>query len=191
MEILQNFSVVFGENGVGKSAICDVLKSISQVQDFQNTPPSLAEVEITNSEYTFTLRTMIASAIYLNDKELTLRLLRLAKKALYSQPQENYLNSTHLAGSVSKGMAKYHTGDPFRIKENVKKYFGRDIEGTRIYEISDIKTELETLMILGLKDNNYIKTKIQRALNISEQENYIRHKEALLKIAESFSLNGI
>lgn len=44
--ILQNFTAVFGENGAGKSAICDVLKSVSQHQDFQNTPPTLAEVEL-------------------------------------------------------------------------------------------------------------------------------------------------
>src|SRR3989344_154058 len=47
-EVLQKFSVIFGENGAGKSAICDVLKSVSQTQDFQNTPPTLAEVEITD-----------------------------------------------------------------------------------------------------------------------------------------------
>jgi len=43
---LQNFTIIFGENGAGKSAICDVLKSVSQNQEFQNTPPTLAEVEI-------------------------------------------------------------------------------------------------------------------------------------------------
>lgn len=45
-EVLGKFSIIFGENGAGKSAICDVLKSVSQNQDFQNTPPNLAEVEI-------------------------------------------------------------------------------------------------------------------------------------------------
>lgn len=45
-EVLQKFSVIFGENGAGKSAICDVLKSVSQHQDFQNTPPTLTEVEL-------------------------------------------------------------------------------------------------------------------------------------------------
>lgn len=45
-EVLGKFSIVFGENGSGKSAICDVLKSVSQNQDFQNSPPSLAEIEI-------------------------------------------------------------------------------------------------------------------------------------------------
>lgn len=40
------FPIFFGENGAGKSAICDLLKSVSQNQDFQNTPPSLAEIEL-------------------------------------------------------------------------------------------------------------------------------------------------
>lgn len=45
-EILGKFPIIFGENGAGKSAICEVLKSVSQNQDFQNTPPTLAEVEL-------------------------------------------------------------------------------------------------------------------------------------------------
>jgi len=46
VQFLQNFSIAFGENGAGKSAVCDILKSVSQNQDFQNSPPTLAEVEI-------------------------------------------------------------------------------------------------------------------------------------------------
>jgi len=45
-EVLGKFSIIFGENGAGKSAICDVLKSVSQNQDFPNTPPDLAEIEL-------------------------------------------------------------------------------------------------------------------------------------------------
>ncbi|MDP3729592.1 MAG: AAA family ATPase, partial [bacterium] len=37
-----------GENGSGKSAICDILKSLSQIQDFQNSPPDVAKIEIEN-----------------------------------------------------------------------------------------------------------------------------------------------
>ena len=44
--VLQNFTIISGENGAGKSALCDVLKSVSQNQDFQNTPPTLAEIEL-------------------------------------------------------------------------------------------------------------------------------------------------
>lgn len=44
------FSLVFGENGSGKSSICDILKNLSQIQDFPNTPPESAEIEIENND---------------------------------------------------------------------------------------------------------------------------------------------
>lgn len=47
-QVLSNYSVIFGENGAGKSAVCDILKSLSQIEDFQNTSPDLAEIEIKN-----------------------------------------------------------------------------------------------------------------------------------------------
>lgn len=54
-EVLGKFTIIFGENGVGKSAICDVLKSVSQNQDFPNTSPDLAEIELNdgNSNQTY------------------------------------------------------------------------------------------------------------------------------------------
>lgn len=45
-KILGKFSVIFGENGSGKSSVCDILKSYSQTQDFQEVGPSFAELEI-------------------------------------------------------------------------------------------------------------------------------------------------
>lgn len=52
----QNFTVVFGENGSGKSSICDVLKSVSQNQDFQNTAPTSVEIEVNDSSSNQTYR---------------------------------------------------------------------------------------------------------------------------------------
>ncbi|HRY62176.1 MAG TPA: AAA family ATPase [Candidatus Paceibacterota bacterium] len=45
-QVFAKFDVIFGENGSGKSSTCDILKSVSQNQDFQITPPTLAELEI-------------------------------------------------------------------------------------------------------------------------------------------------
>jgi DNA repair exonuclease SbcCD ATPase subunit len=50
--LLQKFNIIFGENGAGKSSICDIFKSLSQTQDFQ-TPPNLAEVVLNNQTYKF------------------------------------------------------------------------------------------------------------------------------------------
>lgn len=44
--LLSKFNVIFGENGSGKSSICDILKNISQNEIFQNAVPALAEIEI-------------------------------------------------------------------------------------------------------------------------------------------------
>lgn len=48
--ILQKFNIVFGENGAGKSSICDILKNLSQNQDFQS-PPNSVELVINNEIY--------------------------------------------------------------------------------------------------------------------------------------------
>lgn len=47
-QTLSNYNVIFGENGAGKSAVCDILKNLSQIQDFPNTAPDIAEIEIKN-----------------------------------------------------------------------------------------------------------------------------------------------
>ncbi len=47
-QVLSNYSVIFGENGSGKSSICNILKNLSQIQNFPNTSPDLAEIEIKN-----------------------------------------------------------------------------------------------------------------------------------------------
>lgn len=49
-EVLGKFTIIFGENGAGKSAICDVLKSVSQNQNFPNTSPDLAEIELNDGK---------------------------------------------------------------------------------------------------------------------------------------------
>ncbi|MDR2773115.1 MAG: AAA family ATPase [Elusimicrobiota bacterium] len=49
-EVLGKFSIVFGENGAGKSAICNALKSVSQNQDFPNPPPTLVEIELNDDK---------------------------------------------------------------------------------------------------------------------------------------------
>lgn len=46
----QNFSIVFGENGSGKSSICNILKSFSQVQDFGEILPKEVEIEAHNGQ---------------------------------------------------------------------------------------------------------------------------------------------
>jgi AAA15 family ATPase/GTPase len=44
--LFSKFNVIFGENGSGKSSICDILKDVSRNEAFQDAIPTLAEIEI-------------------------------------------------------------------------------------------------------------------------------------------------
>ena len=46
---LQEFSIVFGDNGTGKTTICDVLKSVSGKQDFPSNSPKMVEIGISDT----------------------------------------------------------------------------------------------------------------------------------------------
>ena len=45
-QLMQKYCIFYGENGSGKSSVCDILKSISQMREFGNKKPILAELEI-------------------------------------------------------------------------------------------------------------------------------------------------
>jgi DNA repair exonuclease SbcCD ATPase subunit len=47
-KIFSNFNLVFGENGAGKSSICEILKNFSGNQDFQGPQPVITELEVEN-----------------------------------------------------------------------------------------------------------------------------------------------
>lgn len=46
---MQKFSIVFGDNGTGKTTICDVLKSVSGKQDFPSNSPKMVEIETSDT----------------------------------------------------------------------------------------------------------------------------------------------
>lgn len=45
-QILSKFNIFFGENGSGKSSVCNLLKSFSQTQEFQKSLPKEVKIEI-------------------------------------------------------------------------------------------------------------------------------------------------
>ena len=47
---LGDFSIIFGENGSGKSSICEILKSVSQNQDFRKVRSANIELEIVEGD---------------------------------------------------------------------------------------------------------------------------------------------
>ena len=49
-QCLGRLAIIFGENGTGKTALCDILKSIASYSEFQNSPPTSVQLELKNEE---------------------------------------------------------------------------------------------------------------------------------------------
>jgi len=131
---------------------------------------AMALLPPTNNEYLACLRNVMDSAVMLEDKDTFLTHLKDVERLVFMQPAANFLATMQLAGTVGKGMAVFKAGDPFALKEKVEEYFNRNLAGTRVYELSDIKVELETHVALQAKKNVYLQQRIQRALTLASEE---------------------
>lgn len=128
-----------------------------------------------DSEYLFALRTQIASAIALNDKTLFSYCYEKAKKILLAQPAQNYLKGINLASTLILGCAYFFKKDESKYKKTSEDYFGKTLKGARIFEVSDIKNELEMAVILKIRNDRSIKSHAKRAIKISSNEGFKRH----------------
>jgi hypothetical protein len=170
-----------------KGAYSDFAKKIYFKSAIYNATEAIKMSSVNDLQYLFPLRTLIASAIELDDKETFVRVFSHAKRILLTQPQNNFPNSLHLAGTLAKGIAKYHLGDPFRLKEEVKRYFRQDLNNCELYEISELKMFLETLQLLRSKSDKQGQQLVKKALLIGDKVSYLRHKQAILAINEAQS----
>lgn len=128
-----------------------------------------------DSEYLFALRTQIASSIVIKDKLLFSHCSKKAKKILPIQPEQNYLKSINLMSTIILGHAYFFKKDKSKYKKLSEDYFGKTLKGTRIFEVSDIKNELEMAVILKIRNDKNIKNHAKRAIKISKSEGFERH----------------
>ena len=140
------------------------------IQSGKSAAKALQLLPPTDNEYLFCLRNLLDSSIMLGNRDVFLHYLKTAEHILPAQPSTNFLSSMQLASTIGKGKAIFKLDDPFALKEKVKKHFGRDIVGTRVHELSDIKAELETYLALNVRKDLYIEQKIQRALTLASEE---------------------
>lgn len=138
-----------------------------------------------NSEKLLALRNMVASAIYLKDKETIMHIFKTTKKIIPMQPINNRVNALHLCSALSKGLAFLQISNPFSIKEYAISYFQDDLTNTGIYEVSDIKTEVETLLFTKTRDKNYLLSRIKKGIDIADSYNIFRHKKYLVNILKN------
>lgn len=128
-----------------------------------------------NPETLFAYRTLLASAINSNNQPLFVTLSEMLEKKLSSISQRYYLNGLHLYSTIAKGKAYFKIGDPIKTEEIAEKHFNRNLVRTHIYEVSDVRNQLEIFKLLKIKDKHYLQNRVYRALDIADEEHYIRH----------------
>lgn len=136
---------------------------------------ALPLMEDTDTEKLFAIRTIVSSGIYLQNADITRLFGREAARLLPRQPQHNFVNALHLAGTVTKASAFTHDDRPFAVRDLAKEHFSGTLQSNGIYELSDLKTHLETLAILGSTDRTYTHKKIKKGLSLARRGSFRRH----------------
>lgn len=131
--------------------------------------------ELNDFEKLVTLRNIIAVSIYNKDQETFNTMCKKTKDIILSAPPETRVPAFQLCGTFAKGSAIYNLPEPFLFKELALKHFQTGIAGGGVTEVSDIKTEAETIKILGCQNEIYLKRMITKGLLLAEHENMERH----------------
>ncbi len=154
---------------------------------FYSTSIKLAKKAVDNlpeddHESIFALRSMAASAYYIHDQETIFFVLKKAKMIIPKQPKKNYINTLHLSMTLSKGLAASKVTDPFSIQESASNHFKRTLLNTGVYEISGIKEEVDTLLLLNTQEKSYMQNRLKTGLNLATEYNFPRQKKYFKKL---------
>lgn len=133
-------------------------------------------------EALFALRSVAASASYIHDHGAVKYALDRTTKILPKQPRSNYINSLHLSMTLGKSMAAANVASPFSIREHAINHFQKNLANTGVYEISGIKEEIDTLLILKAQDDGYIRQKLKEGLALAQEYSFTRQKKYFTKL---------
>jgi hypothetical protein len=136
----------------------------------------------TDFEYLGSLRNVIDSSIAFGEWDEFLGYAKIADRIALIQPANNFLYAMQLAATVGKGMAVLKASNPFALREKMEKHFDRSIAGTRLYELCDLKTVLETHVALGSTKDSFLGQKIERALTLADEE-CTRFRDVIIRLA--------
>lgn len=130
----------------------------------------------------FVMRITLASAINEGNKELFFTIKKTAEKLIQEQSFDNHITTIHLSGAIARGNVLFNQPSPFVLKEKTIKRFGVGLKGSGAFEISDIRTEVETLFLMGSTEKNYMKSLATKGSILADQDNLIRYKNYFDKI---------
>ena len=138
-----------------------------------------------SNEKLFALKTAAATTIYLRNKEDFIKISKIFKDSFYSIPRQFSIAGNYLSSCLAKGNALFNIYNPLKIKEQAAEHFKNNLIGSHIFEVSGIKSELETFKILKTRDIDFLRKNTERAIRIAKEEGYFRHLNSINRLASS------
>jgi len=145
-------------------------------------------LDITHREKLAALRLMVACSCYVKGEDT----IRFAEKALSQmiakQPIDNVVNAIHASIVLTKGKALLGDNNPFVMEDKVSKYFiNAQLPTGAYFQISDIKTRVETFSLFNFRDKTILLPLIESGLKLSENGDYPKHKQFFEKQLRQWS----
>ena len=134
------------------------------------------------------LRLLTASSCYQHDSN-GVRYAETAAKPLFrSQIIINPVNAVHLSKVLTKGKVMVGDRNPFSFEEQMYTLLESVPQQEGIYyQLSDLKTRIETFALFKIKDRQIILPLIERGLTLVQQGIYPRHKQFFTHQLQQFS----
>lgn len=172
--LLADICYMQGAHQLGHASEVDFTKSL------QHAHTAFKQLPEDHREKLAALRLMVASSCYLHDEETVRFAEAMTNKLLPAQSMEHAVNALHLSKILTKGKVMVGDMDPFAIEEKVRQHITTMPNTDGIYyQLSDIKTRIETFSLFKLKDKTVIVPLIEKGLQLVAQGKYPRHKKFL------------
>jgi hypothetical protein len=136
-------------------------------------------------ESLFAVRSIAASAFYLNDSSALEYAYEIAKQRIPYQQEDNYINALHLAATLDKGIVALSQRPPYEASKFTAKYFNATLEGSGAYEISAIKEEIDMLRISKTSNWSYIRQLVVHGLIMANTSGSARYQQYFVKLLKT------
>ncbi len=135
-------------------------------------------------EKLFGLRTLIMCSASLHDRTNfeSYRSITYKDTCMKEIPPQYYVMGAHVYHAIARGEALFGLSTATTTFQQATTRFGNCMKGKHVFEVADIRSELEMLVALKSKDKKYIKKRAEQGLMLAEELHSLRHVQNINKL---------
>ncbi|HZZ98969.1 MAG TPA: hypothetical protein VFG51_03485 [Candidatus Saccharimonadia bacterium] len=145
---------------------------------------ALAAFPHTHPDKLFAARVMYASLSYFDKTSITDKYVEDAKKLVDPVGEAGSINALHLYATLAKLYSNAGHTNGLDLLYWSRKQYKEKLNGRGIYEISDIRNELELYVRLNIHDDTHVKPLIARGLQLADHGRISRYTKNIQNLAK-------